>query len=155
MLQILHKGLQISLDLDTSSFTGVVETDVALDYIQGLDAGRIAGYNTSGYAALADGAIANEILPLGFIINDAAGEYWENKPAIASEKIGITFGNCVIITDQIDTALTFTPGQKVYCGTSTKVGLVTNVQPTNARCIGITMSSASSAAPNLQIAVLG
>ena len=155
MLQILHKGIQMSLDLDTSSFTGDVETDAALTYITGLSAGRIAGYNTSGYAALADGAIANEILPLGFIINDAAGEFFENKPAIASKKIGITFGNCVIVTDAIDTTLTFTPGQKVYAGTSTKVGLVTNVAPTNARCIGITLSSASSASPNLTIAVLG
>ena len=155
MLQILHKGLQISLDLDTTDFTGVAETDAALTYIQNLDAGCVAGYDTDGYAQLADGAIANEILPLGFIINDAAGYFFENKPAIASKKIGITFGNCIIVTNKIDTALTFTPGQKLYCGTSTKIGLVTNVAPTNARCIGISMSSASSAAPNLTIAVLG
>jgi len=155
MLQVLHKGLQISLDLDTSSFTGDAETDAALAYIQGLDAGRVAGYNVSGYAALADGAIANAILPIGFIINDAAGNFFENKPALASKKIAVTFGNCVVITDQIDTTLTFTPGEKVYVGTSTKVGLITNIQPTNARCIGITMSSATSAAPNLTIAVLG
>lgn len=155
MLQILHKGLQISLNLDTTSFTGDVETDAALAYIQGLDAGRIAGYDTDGYAQLADGAIANSIRPLGFIINDAAGNFFENKPAIASKMIGITFGNCVIITDQIDTALTFDEGDPIYCGTTTKVGLVTNVQPTNARLLGIAMSTASSAAPNLQIAVLG
>jgi hypothetical protein len=155
MLQILHKGNQISLDLDTSSFTGDIETDAALAYIQGLDAGRIIGINVSGYAALADGAIANSIHPVGFLINDAAGYFFENKPAIASKKVASTWGNCVIITDQIDTALTFTPSQYVYAGTSTKVGLVTNVPPTNARPIGITMSSASSASPNLTILVLG
>jgi hypothetical protein len=155
MLQILHKGIQMSLDLDTTSFTGDVEHDAALAYIQGLDAGRIAGINASGYAALADGAIANSIFPIGFIINDAAGYFFENKPAIASKKISVTFGGCVIITDQIDTALTFLPSQYIYAGTSTKVGLITNVQPTNARPIGITLSGASSASPNLTIAVLG
>lgn len=155
MLQILHKGLQISLNLDTSSFTGDVEADAALAYIQELDAGRIAGIDSSGFAQLADGAIANDLEPMGFIINDAAGYFFENKPAIASKKIAITFGNCVIITDQIDPALTFDEGDPLYCGTTGKLGLITNVKPTNARMIGIAMSPASSAAPNLQIAVLG
>jgi hypothetical protein len=155
MLQILHKGLQISLDLDITSFTGDVEHDAALDYILGLDAGCIAGYDTDGYAQLADGAIANALEPIGFIINDAAGSFFENKPAIASKKIAVTFGNCIIITDQIDTALTFNEGEPLYCGTTGKLGLVTNSKPTNARMIGIAMCAASSASPNLQIAVLG
>lgn len=155
MLQILHKGLQISLDLDTTDFTGDVEADAALAYIQALDAGMIAAIDSDGYAQLADGAIANSLEPMGFIINDAAGYFFENKPAIASKKIAVTLGNCVIITDKIDTALTFDEGEPVYCGTTGKLGLVTNVKPTNARMLGIAMSSASSAAPNLQIAVLG
>lgn len=155
MLQILHKGLQISLNLDVSSFTGNIETDAALSYIQGLDAGCLAGYDTDGYAQLADGAVANAIRPIGFIINDAAGNFFENKPALASKKIAVTLGNCVVISNKIDTAITFDEGDPVYCGTSTKVGLLTNVAPTGARLLGIAMSTASSAAPNLQIAVLG
>jgi hypothetical protein len=155
MLQILHKGLQISLNLDVSGFTGDVEADAALDYIQGLDAGCIAGYDTDGYAQLADGAVANAIRPMGFIINDAAGYFFENKPAIGSKKIAITLGNCVIISNKIDTAITFDEGDPVYCGTTGKLGLLTSAEATGARLLGIAMSTASSAAPNLTVAVLG
>jgi hypothetical protein len=155
MLQILHKGIQMSLDLDTTSFTGNAETDSALAYIQALDAGMVAGYDADGYAQLADGAAAGDVTPMGFIINDAAGSFFENKPAIASGKLTITFGNCVIITNKIDTSETFAPKDRLYVGTGAKVGLITKTPPTNARLFGIAMSTASSAAPNLTIAVLG
>lgn len=156
MLQILHKGIQISLDLDTTDFNGNAEHDAALAYIQGLDGGMFAGVDADGYAQLADGDPAGDVTPVGFLINDAAGYFFENKPALASKMVAVTFGNCVVITDQIDTALTFAPKDLLYVGTGAKVGLITNVAPDAAsRCIGIALSSASVAAPNLKIGVLG
>lgn len=155
MLQILHKGLQISLDIDTTSLTGVIETDVALDYIVGLKAGMVAGYDANGYAQLADGAAAGDVTPMGFLINDAAGAYFENVPALAAKKVAITFGNCVVVTNKIDTTETFAPKDRLYVGTGAKVGLITKTAPTGARLFGIAMSAASSASPNLTIAVFG
>lgn len=156
MLQILHKGIQISLDLDTTDFTGDTEHDAALAYIQGLDAGMFGGIDANGYAQLADGDPAGDVTPLGFLINDAAGYFFENKPALASKMVAITFGNCVVVTDKIDTALTFAPKDLLYVGTGAKIGLITNVAPDAAsRCIGVALSSASLATPNLTIAVLG
>lgn len=153
MLKILHKGIQISLDIDTSSMTGDTEDDAAL--LASFKEGMLLGIDAStGYACLADGAIANGKRPLGFLINPGSGKYFENVPAVASGKFGITFGPCIVITDQIDTALTFTKGDPLYCGTSTKVGLVTNVAPTNAVIIGYAMSAASVSSPELQIAVV-
>lgn len=154
MLKILHKGHQISLDQDQTGFTGVVATDTALTVVTKMKAGRVAAIKSDGTATLADGAIANNLDPIGFIINDAAGYFFENVPAIASGKIAVTFGPCVIITDQILTSETFQPGDKLYCGSSGNVGLITKTQPTNARLLGIALSSASSAAPELTIAVL-
>ena len=143
MLIVDHSGIQLSLNLDTSSFTGDVETDVELAYIQGLKAGRLVTVDASGYAQLADGAAGE---PVGWLLNDAAGAFFENKPAIASEKVASTFGNAVLTTDQIDTALTFAPGDLLWAGTGAKVGLVTNVDPGGSRAVGIAGSAASLAA---------
>jgi hypothetical protein len=154
MLKILHKGLQISLEIDPDTFTGDTETDAAA--LDAFEEGMLLGLNAAtGYACLADGAIASGKRPLGFLINPGSGKYFENVPAVASERFGITFGPCVVITDQIDTTETFVVGDPLYCGTSAEVGLVTKTQPTNAVIIGYAMSAASLASPELQIAVIG
>ena len=127
MLQILHKGIQFNCAMDQTGFTGDTEVDAALAVVTKMVGGRLGAINSSGVATLADGA---SMKPIGFIINDAAGAYFENKPALASGKIPMTLGNCVVITDQIDTDLTFDEGELVYAGTSTKVGLITNSDPT-------------------------
>lgn len=154
MLKILHKNTQMSLDIDDTDFNGDIQHDTALPYIVGLVAGRVVGVNpATGAVALADGAAAGTIYPLGFLINDAAGYFYENKPALASGKVGITHGDCVVITDQIDTTETFAPGDKVYVGTGGEVGLITKTAPTGASIFGIALSAASSASPELMIAV--
>lgn len=154
MLKILHKGLQISLDQDQTGFTGVIATDVQLTVVQKMKAGRIAALTSGGLATLADGVVANGLEPIGFIINDAAGYFFENVPAVASGKIAVTFGPCVVISDQILTSETFAPGDKLYAGTSGNVGLITKTQNGSARLLGIALSSASSAAPELTLAVI-
>lgn len=153
MLSILHKGLHISLDLDTSAFTGDVDVDSQLAYVKGLVAGKMAAIDSNGKIQLADGAAAAGLVPLGFIVQDAAGYFMLNKPAIASKQVAITFSNCVVITDQIDTSLTFTPGEALYCGTGAKAGLITNVPATGAVAIGVAGSAASAAAPQLKVLV--
>jgi hypothetical protein len=153
MLQILHKGIQMSIPMDQTGFTGNIATDSVLSVVTKMVGGRVAALTSAGLATLADGASAGGLSALGFIINDAAGYFFENKPALASAMIAITMGPCVIITDQI-ASVTFAIGDPVYAGTSGNVGLVTNVLPTGGRLLGIALSVASSASPALTIAVL-
>jgi hypothetical protein len=155
-LQILQKGIQSSIPMDQTGFTGVIATDVALAVVTKMVAGRLAAINTStGLATLADGTTTNNLEPIGFIINNAAGYFFENVPAYASDLIAVTMGPCVVITDQISPSITFAPGQKVYCDTGSNVGLITNAPGgTGARLIGIAGSAASAASPSLTIFVI-
>jgi len=151
-LKILHKGLQISLDLDQSAWTGDIEADAAT--LASFKSGRVAGVNTAnGKAALADGAAAGTVKQIGFIINDANGYFYENKPALASGKLAVTHGACVVSTDQLKSGVSFTAGQLVYVGTGADAGLIVSAQPTGATAIGIALTSASGAGAELQIAV--
>ena len=153
MLTILHKGIQANLVLNPTGMTGDIAHDSALAYITGLDAGVLVGIDTSGYVKLADGDVDGTwIEPIGFLVRDAAGYFYENKPALASMRAAVTFGACVVVTDKIDTALTFNQGQRLYCGTGAKAGLITNVAPDAvARIIGIAGSDASLASPSLTV----
>lgn len=154
MLEIRHRGINVNLDMDQTGLTGDIEADKALAYTQSMKAGRIAGIDSNGKAQLADGSADSasiQMIPIGFIINDAAGYFFENVPALASKIIPVIMGNCVIVTDQIDTTLTFTPNDVLYVGTGAKIGLVTNVASTSGYIIGVAGSSASSAAPELLI----
>jgi hypothetical protein len=153
MLNILHKGNQISAPIDQSGFNGDAAHDAAL--LSTLIAGRVVAMTSTGTIALADGDETKGAVPLGFLIVDAAGPFFENIPALASGQAAVTFGNCVVVTDQIDPAITFAAGDKVYVGTGAKKGLLTNVAAANARAIGIAMSAASAAAPALKVAVEG
>lgn len=154
MLKILQKGNQYQLPLDESAFTGDIAVDSALASVTALVSGRVAAVDAAGYCVLADGDDTAGAVPFGFIINDAAGYFYENKPALASGVVAVTFGNCVVQTDQIDTALTFAPGELLYVGTGAKAGLITNVAPTHSRPFAISASSASAASPTLTLAVL-
>jgi len=150
MLRILHKGIQASFDLDQTGLTGDTEADSKLAYIQSLKGGRLAAIGANG-VKLADGATDT---PLGFIINDAEGYFYENKPALASGKVPLTVGDQIVVTDQIDTSEVFAKGDKLYAGTGAKVGLVTKTAPAaGAKVIGIATSTASAASPELTIVV--
>lgn len=153
MLKILHKGIHINLDLDTTSWTGDVDHDSNLTYMTDMNAGKLVALDTNGKLQLADGDPTHNLQPIGFNVLDAAGYFMQNKPAVAAKMLGVTGSPCVVITDQIDTALSFLPGQKLYCGTTGKLGLVTNVPASGAKCIGIAGSAASVAAPELKIIV--
>lgn len=143
MLLIHHKGIHISLDLDTTNFTGDVDHDSKLTYVQGLKGGRVAALSSTGKVVLADGLAASALFPLGFIVNDASGYFMMNTPALASKEVAVTFSPCVISTDQFDATKVYVPGQKLYADTGANVGLVTNVAPAGAKAIGIAMSAAA------------
>ncbi|MFA5071246.1 MAG: hypothetical protein WC511_02635 [Candidatus Pacearchaeota archaeon] len=143
MLLIHHKGIHINLDLDTTDFNGDLDHDSQLTYVQGLKAGRVAALDANGKVVLADGLAASAKAPIGFIVNDAAGYFMMNKPAIASKISPVTFSPCVISTTEFDATKTYTAGQKLYVDTGANVGLVTNVAPVGAKAIGISLGAAA------------
>jgi hypothetical protein len=167
MLNILHKGIQISLALNPVTVAEYNTGDTAaITAITSLKAGRLASLASNGFVALADGATDQNIV--GFIIDDAAGEVFGNSPAIASGLLAVTMGNCVVVTDQIAN-VTFAPGQALYAGTSADVGLVTNVAPATltlaegtpntvatiaSKVIGLAGNVASSTSTNLKVLVV-
>ena len=153
MLQILYRGIPFNGAIDPTDLTGDIDTDRHLAYIESLLGGKIVAINDDGFIVPADGDPTNGLAPLGFLVDNAAGNYLENAPALASQKVAIMVGAQVVITDQINTDLTFKAGEKLYCGTDSKIGLVTNVPASGARQIGIAGSSASAAAPELTIIV--
>lgn len=153
MLAYQHKGRTVNMPLNVSGLTGDAQVDSSSLYIQGLVGGRFVALTPQG-VALADSQTAMQ--PLGFLVNDAAGYFFENKPALASGLVSVTRGpENVVITDQIDTSLTFNVGDLLYVGTGPKAGLITNVKPTggsaNPVCIGQASSTASVSAPQLTV----
>lgn len=150
--------------MDQTGFTGNLQTDLALTVVTKMVAGRVAGLNidttngATGYAGLADGVIStSKTFPIGFIINDAAGYYFENPAAYASGMIAVLKGPAMILTDQWDTATTtITVGAPVFVGTSLKVGLLTPTGTIGTNTlVGIAMNTVTVASPNLQLLLLG
>lgn len=150
MLKILHKGFQANLPLDKTGFTGDLEHDAALANVTSIIGGRCLTVKPAG-VALCDGATDPFV---GFAINDAAGYFFENKPALASGIVPVSVGNQVAVSDQIDTTKTFAIGDRVYVGTGAAKGLLTNVAPAaGVAPIGVALSAASAAAPELQFVI--
>lgn len=155
MLAFQHKGRTVNMPLNVSGLTGDAVVDSASTYIQGLVAGRVVALTSTGIA-LADSVVVTPMQPLGFLLNDAAGYFYENKPALASGLVSVTRGpENVVITDQIDTTLTFAVGDLLYVSTGAKAGLITNVKPTGANSnpvvVGQASSTASVSAPQLTV----
>ncbi|CAK0772440.1 hypothetical protein CCP3SC15_4570002 [Gammaproteobacteria bacterium] len=156
MLKILGRGNQFGLDLPSANLTGVVEKDIQLSEIKALKAGRFLAIDqTTKQATLADGDETLGKIPLGFIVNDAVGLFFENTPALASMQVPFTFGNCIVISDQIASGVTILASQLLYCGTGAQAGMITNVPPSNSREIGISMGTPDPVTKELLIAVLG
>lgn len=154
MLKILRKGMQVNAPLDQTGFTGDPTKDAALAVVTAIKSGRVAAIGASG-VKLANTADGTEDEFVGFIINDAAGNAWENQPALASGIVPLAAGPCVVITDQIVTTETFAKGDKLYVAGGDNKGLVTKTPETggNQRLLGIALSAASASAPELEILV--
>lgn len=151
-LKILAKGIQVTGQLDptllTALATGALEADASAA-LQEFKGGRLVYLKNDGTIQLADGATNDAV---GFLILDAYAGFYENKPALATGAAAITYGQCFVETDQIDTTETFAPGDKLYAGTGAKKGLVTKTAPgAGSKVIGTAFSTASAAAPALKI----
>lgn len=155
MLKILHKGIQFNAPLDKTGFIGDVAVDSALASVTALVAGRLATLGSAG-VKLANADAGDTFA--GFIINDAAGYFMENKPALASGLVPLSIGAQVVVTDQIVSTETFAIGDKLYIGSATNKGKVTKTAPTgegaNTKPIGVAGSTASAAAPELTVIVI-
>lgn len=160
MIKILHRGIQINLDLDTTNFTGVATEDNQIAYLKSLKAGKMVGVNTNGKVALADN---KNVTPLGWICVDASANPLENYPSVGSEKLAVAFGDCVIETDQLESGITFAAGDLVYASaTPSSEGMITNVQPSwsvgsdtvKANPIGVALNATSSSVKTLKVARL-
>ena len=153
MLKILHGSYNQNLPLKEDTLTGDIAVDSLDAYVLSLKGGKVATIDTSGDVALMDGA--DLTMPFaGFIVNDAAGYGYENKPALASKKVPVSSGNQVAITDQLADGITFAPADFLYAGTGADIGLVTNVEPAvGAAIIGVAKSVASPASPELEFYV--
>lgn len=155
MLKILHKGIQVSGQIDPALLAdaGLLWADSENPDLQALKGGKLITKDSNGYVKVADGATDGQKV-LGFLILDAEGRFFENRPALGSGSVAYTFGNTVVVTDQIDTDETFAPGDELYCGTGAKAGLITKTNPAPAaKLIGIADSVASAASPELTVLV--
>jgi len=159
MLQILQKGLQVSIPIDPELITGNPAVDSVNATIVGFVAGKLLAIDSDGYAVLADGDTDETATSraLGFIVRDAAGYFYENKPALASGLLSIAYGPCKVISDQIGADAVFTPGSLIYAGTNTNVGLLVAIAPDVAAVpVGIALNAVtqSVADPNPELTLL-
>lgn len=92
--------------------------------VTGLTAGKLATIGANGYVTLAD----HDAFGAGFIINDVAGELYENVPAYASGVVPVVNGGGLVTTDALKED-TIAPADVLYIGTGADVGTLTNVRP--------------------------
>ena len=123
--------------------------------LESLKAGKLVGVDSNGKVALADGLTVKAI---GFVVVDASANPVDNYPAVASKKLAVTLGDCVVETDQIEASVNITAGQLVYASaTASNVGTLTNVQPTGSgdevgSPIGVALTSCTAQIRTIQIA---
>lgn len=91
--------------------------------------------------------------PIGLFANDAAGQAFDNSPAVASNKIAIVKGMASVEVDVYETRneansadLTYAVGNKLY---SSDQGLLTNETSTSAIVIGIVTKAPTTSSPTL------
>lgn len=157
MLKIMHKGIQMSGPLDPAlvAGTGVLwapNTDAAFRQLIG---GRLVAKDANGHIVPADGVSHNGKV-LGFLVDDAAGAYFENQPALATGTVAFTWGPMVGETDQITDGITIKVGDALYADTGANAGKITNVAPTLGQgevavSIGIADSEAGPSNPLLTV----
>lgn len=136
MLDVMTRGNNQSVDLDATAFTqdnfpsGRVNNTLSVETSKGVLGGSVAGI--SGNAEIAAASETNT--PVGWYLNDAVGNPYENSPAVASGKgVYYTLPGGLIRIDVYEThledgsaALTYAAKDKLY---TSKWGMATNEAP--------------------------
>jgi len=156
-LRILYPGDRNSLStLATAAFTrqnyglsGMTSSRITEDTPDGALGGMIATYSDNYEIDISDGSTAS----VGFFLNDAAGNPFENTPAVASGKVALmtTQGSCETdvyeTRNEADSAdLTYAVNDKLYCS---KNGLITKDSSTSTEVVGVVAKAPSANDPFL------
>lgn len=140
-----------TLEINPAHITGDWSVDRASANITKFQAGRLAVLGTNGYITLADGGATYKGYD-GVIINNAAGNDWENLPALASGVIPVICGGCIIETDQVvETNVAI--GDPLYIGTGANVGLLTKTPGTT--IVGYARSANSASDKTIRCRLFG
>jgi hypothetical protein len=146
MFKFTHRGITTSLDLDATKLTGDAIADASSEYAKGLVSGCAVAISENG-VVLATGAEGNFV---GFLVEDVAGNPYQNQNAIASGAASVTLGNCAFYTDRVVEGITIKKGDKLYVATN---GLLTNVSTDNGSVVATAGSAFSASAPELLVLV--
>lgn len=134
----------------------LANTTLDADTPKGLLAGSLVAIHGSREIGYCDG---EDEYPLGFLLNDVAGNAYENTPAVGSGKGPYVFGggneieiNVFETRNALNTAdLTYAVGEKLYCS---RHGLVTNEVSTEGTVVGIVKKVPTASDPFLGIQAL-
>ena len=148
MLNILYvNGSRDSeFDINPAHLTGDLKTVLASADIQKLKAGRVATVGADGYVTLAK-AGDDDAAFAGFIILDAAGQPYENCPAIASGKLPLLVGGGLVETDEV-VETNIKAGDKLYIGDN---GQLTKTKGTATVAFGLARSANSAADKTVRV----
>lgn len=129
-LTLKHRTTFNSLyELDATCFTVQNSVDGSLPF--GVLGGTVAALKAGESYTVVPGTGANQ--PVGLFVNDAAGQPFDNSPAVASNKIAIASKMASVEVD-IYADVEFEIGDKLY---SDATGYLTNVAGVNTTVIGI------------------
>lgn len=116
-------------ELDKTCFTKQNSTDGSLPF--GVLGGTVAALKDGASYTVVPANGAN--VPVGLFVNNAAGNPFDNAPAVASNKIAIAQKMASVEVD-IYADVTFKIGDKLYADAN---GYLTNVKGENETVIGI------------------
>lgn len=156
MMDLRYEALQINLEVNPSGMTGDLAADSKLAYVQSLKAGRAVTVDANGYIALVDSASSTSLI--GFLLLDAEGSFFENKPALSSRRMAVTASSTEFETDQFVSTETIATGALVYVGTGANVGLLTAVKPaagTLTAAVGVVTKGNTAESPTLRVVTQG
>lgn len=142
-LNTLGRGNNLQLSIATAALTqvnnnlGDTNALITGDTPKGVLGGSIAGIRGDGIAGAAD----KTHRPIGWILNNAQGDPFDNSPAVASEKLPFHVNpNGLIKIDIYElnlqgtaTPLVYAVDDKLYCSRN---GFATNETPTGGNAVG-------------------
>lgn len=141
-------GAIVSLPIDITK-TALEGNEFIQDtYIQSLKPGVVVGMSSDGYIKPAGTA---DIVPLGFLVNDAAGYANQNVNARANGLVAVLTGNGnQFVTDNVANT-DITPGAKLYADSK---GVLTTTEGTDAVAVAVSLSQNSATNKSILVQAL-